>query len=81
MLQAYECVMNNGTPTEFGKMYEGVEAYSSGEHSLRQHGDLLQEAVFKMLLVVLQLIGVVEAYLQLHAIASQKHVIYKRVRI
>lgn len=23
VLQAYECVMNNGTPTEFGKMYEG----------------------------------------------------------
>ncbi|AIV07937.1 DUF3081 domain-containing protein [Vibrio owensii] len=28
VLQAYECVMNNGTPTEFGKMYEGVEAFS-----------------------------------------------------
>ncbi|MGR5445201.1 DUF3081 domain-containing protein [Vibrio jasicida] len=28
VLQAYECVMTNGTPTEFGKMYEGVEAYS-----------------------------------------------------
>ncbi|OLQ94301.1 hypothetical protein BIY21_00435 [Vibrio ponticus] len=28
VLQAYECVMNNGTPTEFGKIYEGVEAFS-----------------------------------------------------
>ncbi|GAM53973.1 hypothetical protein JCM19232_3738 [Vibrio ishigakensis] len=28
VLQAYECVMNNGTPTEHGKIYEGVEAFS-----------------------------------------------------
>ncbi|UGA56520.1 DUF3081 domain-containing protein [Vibrio sp. DW001] len=28
VLRAYEMVMNNGTPTEFGKMYEGLEAYS-----------------------------------------------------
>ena len=28
VLQAYECVMNNGTPSEFGKMYEGIEAFS-----------------------------------------------------
>ena len=28
VLQAYECVMNKGTPTEFGKIYEGVEAFS-----------------------------------------------------
>lgn len=28
VLQAYENVMNNGSPTEFGKIYEGVEAFS-----------------------------------------------------
>lgn len=28
ILQAYEMVMENGTPTEFGKMYQGVEAFS-----------------------------------------------------
>ncbi|MEH0664394.1 DUF3081 domain-containing protein [Vibrio scophthalmi] len=28
VLQAYEMVMARGTPTEFGKMYEGVEAFS-----------------------------------------------------
>lgn len=28
VLSAYENVMNNGTPTEFGKIYEGVEAFS-----------------------------------------------------
>ncbi len=28
VLQAYECVMNNGTPTELGKMYQGIEAFS-----------------------------------------------------
>ncbi|GLO62838.1 hypothetical protein MACH09_33460 [Vibrio sp. MACH09] len=28
VLKAYEMVMDNGTPTEFGKIYEGVEACS-----------------------------------------------------
>ncbi|GAA5647590.1 MULTISPECIES: DUF3081 domain-containing protein [Vibrio] len=28
VLQAYETVMSRGTPTEFGKMYEGIEAFS-----------------------------------------------------
>ena len=28
VLHAYETVMANGTPTEYGKMYEGVEAFS-----------------------------------------------------
>ena len=28
VLQAYETVMAKGTPTEYGKMYEGVEAFA-----------------------------------------------------
>ncbi|MFY2507623.1 DUF3081 domain-containing protein [Vibrio pectenicida] len=28
VLHAYETVMSKGTPTEYGKIYEGVEAYS-----------------------------------------------------
>lgn len=28
VLRAYEMVMDNGSPTEFGKMYQGVEAFS-----------------------------------------------------
>ncbi|GAL35086.1 DUF3081 domain-containing protein [Vibrio maritimus] len=28
ILRAYDAVMENGTDTEFGKIYEGVEAYS-----------------------------------------------------
>lgn len=28
ILHAYEVIMERGTPTEFGKIYEGVEAFS-----------------------------------------------------
>ncbi|ASK53652.1 hypothetical protein CEQ48_02300 [Vibrio tarriae] len=28
VLSAYETVMANGSPTEFGKIYEGIEAYA-----------------------------------------------------
>ncbi|EKO3889673.1 DUF3081 domain-containing protein [Vibrio metschnikovii] len=28
ILHAYEKVMEHGTPTEFGKIYEGIEAFS-----------------------------------------------------
>ncbi|MGC9422999.1 MULTISPECIES: DUF3081 domain-containing protein [Vibrio] len=28
ILQAYESIMTHGTPTEYGKIYQGVEAFS-----------------------------------------------------
>ncbi|SJL84339.1 DUF3081 domain-containing protein [Vibrio palustris] len=28
ILHVYESIMEHGTPTEFGKIYEGIEAYS-----------------------------------------------------
>ncbi|WP_428772625.1 DUF3081 domain-containing protein [Vibrio sp.] len=28
ILHAYETVMENGTPTELGKMYQGIEAFT-----------------------------------------------------
>lgn len=28
ILHAYEAIIENGTPTEYGKIYEGVEAFS-----------------------------------------------------
>lgn len=40
MLHAYETIMARGTPTEYGKIYEGIEAFSDYDgYSLYMRGN------------------------------------------
>ncbi len=40
ILHAYEVVMEHGTPTEFGKIYEGIEAFSDYDATTSTCGEM-----------------------------------------